>query len=174
MGWAREGGIGALGESGHPQRRVQGKTQHRQHHELGVGDIRVALHLSVESRWQQLNHSDESTPCPGIKLVHTRHLAIHASSLTNFACCDNYPLLYLTLQVIFWIGGLTPVTGGSRRFHSQNGTVKLIGALEVLGAVGLIAPLVTHIRRKEPPLFPAILGVLAVASALLGFIVLTH
>lgn len=48
------------------------------------------------------------------------------------------------------------------------GTVKLIGALEVPGAV------VTHIRRKKPPLFPAILGVLAVASALLGFIVLTH
>lgn len=168
MAWAREGGIGALGESGHPQRRVQGKTQHRQHHELEVGDIRVAFHLSIESRWQQLNHSDESTPCPGLKLVHTRHLAIHASSLTNFACCDNYPLLYLTLQVIFWIGGLTPVTGGSRRFHSQNGTVKLIGALDVPGAV------VTHIRRKEPPLFPAILGVLAVASALLGFIVLTH
>lgn len=134
-----------MGESGHPQRR--------QHHELEVGDIRVALHLSIESRWQQLNHSDESTPCPGLKLVHTRHLAIHASSLTNFACCDNYPLLYLTLQVIFWIGGLTPITGGSRRFHSQNGTVKLIGALEVLGAVGL-TPLVTHIRRKKPPAVP--------------------
>lgn len=35
-------------------------------------------------------------------------------------------------------------------------------------------PLVTHIRRKNPPQFPAILGVLAVASAVLGFIVLTH
>ncbi|WP_028131252.1 DoxX family protein [Serinicoccus marinus] len=78
------------------------------------------------------------------------------------------------------------------------GTVKLIGALEVLGAVGLIVPLltgivpvltpiaaiglaiimigavVTHIRRKEPPLFPAILGVLAVASAVLGFIAVTN
>lgn len=72
------------------------------------------------------------------------------------------------LQVIFWIGGPTPVMGGSRRFHSQNGTGTVIGALEVLGAI------VTHIRREEPPLFPTILGVLAVASAVLGFIVLTY
>lgn len=35
-------------------------------------------------------------------------------------------------------------------------------------------PLVTHIRREEPPLFPTILAVLAVASAGLGFIVLTY
>ena len=75
-------------------------------------------------------------------------------------------------------------------------SVKLIGALEVVGAVGLIAPLVTgiapilaplaatglavvmigaavvHIRRKESPI-PAIpLAVLCVVSATLGFIVL--
>lgn len=58
--------------------------------------------------------------------------------------------------------------GGFRHFHSQNGTGTVIGALEVLGAI------VTHIRREEPPLFPTILGVLAVASAALGFIVLTY
>lgn len=58
--------------------------------------------------------------------------------------------------------------GGSRRFHSQNGTGTVISALEVLGAI------VTHIRREEPPLFPTILAVLAVASAGLGFIVLTY
>lgn len=49
------------------------------------------------------------------------------------------------LQVIFWIGGPTPVTGGSRRFHSQNGTGMLIAlwiingllALAFLGAGGM-------------------------------------
>lgn len=75
------------------------------------------------------------------------------------------------------------------------GTIKLIGALEVLGALGLILPLLTgiapvltpiaavglvitmigavatHVRRKEPPFVPAILGLLAVASAVIGFAV---
>jgi uncharacterized membrane protein YphA (DoxX/SURF4 family) len=75
-------------------------------------------------------------------------------------------------------------------------SVKLIGGLEVVGAVGLIAPLVTgiapilaplaatglavvmigaavvHLRRKESAI-PAIpLAVLCVVSAALGFIVL--
>ncbi|WP_448256125.1 DoxX family protein [Microbacterium aurum] len=77
------------------------------------------------------------------------------------------------------------------------GTIKLIGALEVLGAIGLIVPLltgivpvltpiaaiglaiimvgavVTHIRRKEPPVLPAVLGAAAIASAVLGFLVVT-
>jgi len=75
-------------------------------------------------------------------------------------------------------------------------SVKGIGALEVLGALGLVLPLATgiapilapiaaiglaivmagavvvHARRKEPPVPPAVLGALAVASAVLGFLVL--
>jgi uncharacterized membrane protein YphA (DoxX/SURF4 family) len=73
--------------------------------------------------------------------------------------------------------------------------VKLIGAVELLGAVGLILPLLldiapvltpiaavgltvtmlvattVHIRRKETPLPPVVLAVLAIVSAILGFIV---
>lgn len=74
--------------------------------------------------------------------------------------------------------------------------VKAIGALELLGAVGLIAPLATgvapvltplaavglavvmagavatHVRRKEMFVPPAVLGALAVVSAVLGFLAL--
>ena len=75
------------------------------------------------------------------------------------------------------------------------GTVKAIAALEVVGALGLILPLATgiapilaplagtglaiimigavvvHVRRKEGFLPSFILGVLGVASAVLGFFV---
>lgn len=74
------------------------------------------------------------------------------------------------------------------------GAIKVIGAVEVLGAVGLVVPLltgiapvltplaaaglalvmggavVTHVRRKEPPTPAAVLGGLAVVSAVLGFV----
>lgn len=77
----------------------------------------------------------------------------------------------------------------------QTGTVKLIGLAEVLGALGLILPLATdilpvltpvaaaclviimigavatHLRRKESPAGAAVLGILSVASAVLGFVV---
>lgn len=73
--------------------------------------------------------------------------------------------------------------------------IKLIGVLEVLGALGLVLPLATgiapvltpvaavglvllmsgavatHIRRRETPLPPLVLGLVAVASAVIGFIV---
>ncbi len=72
--------------------------------------------------------------------------------------------------------------------------VKLIGAAEVLGALGLILPLltgiapilapiaavalavlmigavVTHVRRRENPVVPAVLAALSIASAVLGFL----
>jgi uncharacterized membrane protein len=75
--------------------------------------------------------------------------------------------------------------------------VKVIGALEAIGALGLILPIATgivpvlsavaatglavlmiaatvvHVRRSEPPLSSAILAVLAIASAVLGFLTLT-
>lgn len=74
------------------------------------------------------------------------------------------------------------------------GPVKLIGLAEVIGAVGLIVPplagiatvlspiagialaalmigaAVVHVRRKESPLPPLVLTVLAVAAAVLGFL----
>ena len=75
-------------------------------------------------------------------------------------------------------------------------TVKAIGALQVLGALGLVLPLLTgiapllapvaalglavlmvgavvvHRRRREPVIPPAVLALLATISAVLGFIVL--
>lgn len=75
-------------------------------------------------------------------------------------------------------------------------TVKAIGAAEFLGALGLILPraldtvpvltplaavglalvmagaTATHLRRHESPAFPATLGILAVVSAVLGFVTL--
>jgi len=75
------------------------------------------------------------------------------------------------------------------------GNVKLIGIIEVVGAVGLILPLlldiapiltpiaavglaiamiggiVVHLRRKEGFVPTAVLGVLSIASAVLGFLV---
>ncbi len=77
----------------------------------------------------------------------------------------------------------------------SDGSVKLIGLAEVLGAIGLVAPLatgiapilspvaglalaalmvgatVTHIRRSEPPI-PVALVLIALAAAVLGFIVI--
>ena len=74
-------------------------------------------------------------------------------------------------------------------------TVKLIGAAELAGGIGLILPLLTgiaplltpiaataltivmvgavavHIRRKENPAPSVVLGVLSAASAVIGFIV---
>lgn len=82
-----------------------------------------------------------------------------------------------------WAGDMAP------------GLVKTIGILEILGAVGLIVPratglapiltpiaaiglaivmvgaIPTHIRRKEPFTFQLVLGLLSVASAVLGFLV---
>ncbi|MCB0910111.1 MAG: DoxX family protein [Propionibacteriaceae bacterium] len=78
---------------------------------------------------------------------------------------------------------------------SSDGMVKTIGILELLGALGLILPLatgiapiltplaaiglaavmigaiVTHARRSEPVVPPVVLALLAVASAILGFLV---
>ena len=75
--------------------------------------------------------------------------------------------------------------------------IRLIGVAEVLGAIGLILPKVlgiapvlspvaavclavvmvgavaTHVRRKEGFVPPLVLGVLAVATAVLGFLTLT-
>ncbi|MEK6309849.1 MAG: DoxX family protein [Curtobacterium sp.] len=76
------------------------------------------------------------------------------------------------------------------------GPVKLIGVAEVLGALGLVLPplfhtavivspisgialaalmvgaIVTHIRRKESPIPPLVLGILSIVAAVLGFITL--
>jgi hypothetical protein len=75
------------------------------------------------------------------------------------------------------------------------GAIKAIGAVEVLGAVGLVAPLATgilpiltpvaatglavvmiggavvHLRRQEPPVPTLVLAALSIASAVLGFLV---
>lgn len=75
-------------------------------------------------------------------------------------------------------------------------SIKAIGALEVLGAIGLIVPLATgiapiltplaavgiaivmlgavavHVRRKEPVIPALPLAIVALASAILGFIAL--
>ena len=75
----------------------------------------------------------------------------------------------------------------------SDGQVKGIGVLELLGALGLVLPwalgiakvltpvaavglalvmvgaVVTHVRRKEPPAVPALLGVVAVVVAVLRF-----
>lgn len=82
-----------------------------------------------------------------------------------------------------------PQMGWTTEFGDND--IKAIGAAEVLGAVGLIAPAATgiaplltplagaglsalmggaaytHVRRGEPPVAPAVLGVLALASGLL-------
>lgn len=79
---------------------------------------------------------------------------------------------------------------------SSDAMVKTIGALELLGAIGLILPLATgiapiltpiaaiglaivmigaiatHARRKEPVITEAALALAAAASAVLGFVVL--
>lgn len=73
------------------------------------------------------------------------------------------------------------------------GAVRFVGLVEVLGAVGLILPraldvapvltplaavglaatmagaIVVHVRRSESPVPPAVLGVLTVVSAVIGF-----
>ncbi|MFB9619161.1 DoxX family protein [Brooklawnia cerclae] len=75
------------------------------------------------------------------------------------------------------------------------GVIKLIASAEILGALGLVLPLATgiapiltplaavglaitmvgavavHLRRKEAPTPAVVLGVLAVVSAVLGFLV---
>lgn len=77
------------------------------------------------------------------------------------------------------------------------GQMKLIGAAEVLGAVGLILPrlldiapvlspiaavalaalmigaVIVHVRRKEAPTNAAVLAVLAAGAAVLGFLTLS-
>jgi len=74
--------------------------------------------------------------------------------------------------------------------------VKAIAIAEVVGAVGLVVPMLTgiapvlspiaaiclaiimvgavvvHVRRAEPPYPPAVLGLLAIAAAVLGFLVI--
>lgn len=76
----------------------------------------------------------------------------------------------------------------------SSGTVKAIGWLEILGAVGLILPIatgiakilspiaaiglavvmigavVTHVRRKESPVVQTVLCVLAIVAAVIGFL----
>lgn len=76
------------------------------------------------------------------------------------------------------------------------GAVKLVGAVEVLGAIGLIIPkltgiaavltpiaalglavimigaVVVHVRRKESPVAALVLAVLSVVAAVLGFVTL--
>ena len=76
------------------------------------------------------------------------------------------------------------------------GTIKVIGFAEVLGAIGLILPMITgmapilspiagiclaiimigasvvHVRRKESPAAPIVLAILAAAAAVLGFLVI--
>lgn len=75
----------------------------------------------------------------------------------------------------------------------SDGAVKGIGALEVVGAVGLVLPkllgiapvlsplaalglaavmvgaVVVHVRRRESPAAPAVLGVLSIVAAVIGF-----
>ena len=90
------------------------------------------------------------------------------------------------------------IAGGQGYFEDfSDGTVKAIGVVEVLGALGLILPLATgivpiltpiaavglavamlvativHLRRKDKPTASLALMVLAAISAVLGFIVLT-
>jgi uncharacterized membrane protein YphA (DoxX/SURF4 family) len=89
------------------------------------------------------------------------------------------------------------VAGGMAWAESQSaGTIKLIGTLEVLGAIGLIVPLATgivpvltpiaalcltltmvvatlvHGARKENPTPAVVLGVISAVSAVLGFLAL--
>ena len=80
-------------------------------------------------------------------------------------------------------------------FHS--GVIKAIGAAQVLGAIGMILPVlldiapvlspiaatciaiimlgavVVHVRRKEPVVVALVLMLLAVVSAVLGFLTIT-
>ncbi|HMR48395.1 MAG TPA: DoxX family protein [Arachnia sp.] len=80
--------------------------------------------------------------------------------------------------------------------NASAGLVKAIGAVELLGGLGLILPLATgvapvltplaavglaltmigaivlHVRRKESFVVPAVLLVVAAASAILGFMIL--
>jgi hypothetical protein len=82
-----------------------------------------------------------------------------------------------------------PRMGWTQEF--SNGDIKAIGAAEVLGAAGLILPaatgiapvltpiagaglsvlmggaVATHVRRREPPVAPAVLGLLALSAGLL-------
>ena len=77
----------------------------------------------------------------------------------------------------------------------SDAAVKLVGAAEIVGAVGLILPLLTgiaplltpiaatalallmlgavvvHLRRKETPVPPLVLGILSAVSAVIGFLV---
>lgn len=77
----------------------------------------------------------------------------------------------------------------------SDAAVKLVGAAEIVGAVGLILPLLTgiaplltpiaatalallmigavvvHLRRKESPVPPLVLGILSAVSAVIGFLV---
>lgn len=79
---------------------------------------------------------------------------------------------------------------------STSAQVKLVGALEIVGALGLILPLATgiapilspiaaiglaivmvgaavvHLRHQESPVPPIALAILAIASATLGFLLL--
>ena len=89
------------------------------------------------------------------------------------------------------------VIGMGMRFAEDfsSPVVKLIGAAEVLGAIGLVLPpltgiapvlapiaaiglgiimigaVVVHVRRSEPPIPNVVLLALAIASAVLGFLV---
>ena len=111
-------------------------------------------------------------------------------------------VLQILLAVVFLASGVMKlvrprpalVTSGMgwAEDYSDNG-VKGIGALELLGAIGLVLPAVTgiapiltplaavglalvmaaaavvHVRRKETPVPPVVLGVLALVVAVLRF-----
>lgn len=110
-------------------------------------------------------------------------------------------IINAVLALVFLASGLTKVTRTSDRLvaagmgwtqDSPSIAVKLIGIAEILGALGLVLPLVTgiqiwlaptsaaalvvlmggavatHVRRKERFQQPAILGMVAAASTVLG------
>ena len=105
--------------------------------------------------------------------------------------------------LVFLLAGAAKLTQPKAKLQSNmawvedfsSTSVKLIGTAEVLGAVGLIVPMltgiapilspiaggalavlmagaaVTHVRRHEPPM-PIALALLAAAAAVLGFLVI--
>lgn len=107
------------------------------------------------------------------------------------------------LALVFLASGLTKVTRTSDRLAAAGmgwtedrspAAVKLVGAAETLGALGLVLPLATgvatwlmptaatalvvlmggavatHVRRTEPFQQPAVLGLVAAVSAVLGLL----
>ncbi len=107
------------------------------------------------------------------------------------------------LALLFMVAGLGKVRATRESLlpkmawveNATTGQIRLIGAAEVLGALGLILPRAlhiaeiltplaavgltitmigatwTHLRRKEPVVISAVLGLLSLVSAVLGFLV---